>query len=327
MINRLLVIIPALNEEEQIGQVIRRIPKKINLVKKIAILVVDDGSRDKTASIAKSLKVEVIKHPFNLGVGVAFDSGLQYALENNYDLMVFIDGDGQFDPRDIPKVVKPVINKEADFVTASRFINKNYYPQMPPVKYWGNRLIASLISRMIGRKYYDVSCGFRAYSRQAMIALNLQGEFTYTHEVFLDLAFRRMKLLEVPVKVKYFPGRRSRVAANVFSYAAKTSNIIFRVYRDYRPLSFFWGIGCFFVVIAFAFESILLWTFATTGSFTPNIWSGFIGAAFLFLAIMFFIVGILADMNTRIRRNQEKILTFLKKELYSRKRKNSELRG
>lgn len=311
---KLLVTIPALNEEKNIGKVIKAIPKKIAGISKIKTLVVDDGSTDKTANVARLCGAEVINQPSNIGVGAAFNRGLQYAIEKNFDIMVNIDGDGQFNPQDIKKLVKPIQRNLADFVTASRFIDKSFCPEIPQIKLWGNKAIAYLINKLTGRKFSDVSCGFRAYSQEAMLSLNLTGEFTYIHEVFLDLVFKRLKILEVPVKVKYFSSRRSRVFRSPLSYALKAIKIILQTYRDYKPLKFFVGVGSFFFLIAIFFGSILLGTFFTRGTFSPNIWSGFVGAVFLFIAVISFVIGVLADMNTRIRLNQERILYHLRKQ-------------
>jgi glycosyltransferase involved in cell wall biosynthesis len=311
---KLLVIIPAFNEEEKIGEVIQKIPGRIRGVSRVKTLVIDDGSTDKTASIASGLGAEIIKHHYNMGVGTAFSTGLQYALENNFDLMVNIDGDSQFDPKDIPGLLKPILNENFDFVTASRFIEKDYFPKMPLAKFWGNKLMSILISKITGKRFYDVSCGFRAYSQKALMSLNLQGKFTYTQETFIDLSFKRLKIIEIPIRVKYFPTRDSKVASSLFKYGINTLKIIIGTFRDYRPMYFFSSIAAFFFIISIFFESILLWTYISRGTFSPNIWSGFVGAVFLFIAIIFFIVGLSTDILNRIRINQENILYLLKRD-------------
>jgi glycosyltransferase involved in cell wall biosynthesis len=314
MIKKLLVVIPAFNEEDKIGEVIQKIPGKIRGISKIHTLVIDDGSTDQTARIASDLDAEVIKHHYNMGVGAAFSSGLQYALDKNFDLMVNIDGDSQFNPKDIPRLLKPILNDNFDFVTASRFIDKDYFPKMPLAKLWGNKLMSILISKIISKRFYDVSCGFRAYSQKALMSLNLQGKFTYTQESFIDLSFKRLKIIEIPIRVKYFPSRNSKVASNLFKYGINTLKIITGTFRDYRPLYFFSSIAAFFFIVSIFFESILLWTYISRGTFSPNIWSGFVGAVFLFIAIIFFIVGLSTDILNRIRINQENILYLLKRD-------------
>jgi len=313
MIKKLLVVIPAYNEEDKIGEVVQNIPRKISGISKVHVLVIDDGSTDNTAKIAEDLGAEVTRNYFNMGYGVAFDKGLQHALDNNFDLMVSIDGDAQFDPKDIPKLINPIIENNADLVTASRFINKNYYPKMPLSKFWGNKLMSIFISKLVGKKFYDVSCGFRAYSQKTLLSLNLHGKFTFSQETIIDLSFKRLKIVEIPIKVKYFPSRISKISSNLFTYGINVLKIILETYRDYKPFTFFSYIALSFFIISIFFESILLYTYISRGSFSPNIWSGFVGGTFLFISIIFFIVGISADIIKRIRINQEEILYLLKR--------------
>ncbi len=310
---KLLIIIPAFNEEDKIGEVIKKIPVNIDGIDLIKILVINDGSTDRTSGIARKLGIEVIDNHKNMGVGFSFGRGLNYAVDNGFDLMVSIDGDDQFDPAGILRLLKPILEENAEFVTASRFIDKKTIPNMPLVKLWGNRMMSLLISRLVGRKYSDVSCGFRAYSKRALLSLNLQGRFTYTQETFIDLSFKGLNITEIPIKVRYFPSRRSKVASNLFVYGINTLKIILGTYRDYRPLAFFSVISLIFLIIGTSFESVLLWTYFTRGTFSPNIWSGFVGAAFFFLSVIFFIVGLSSDILNRIRLNQESILYLLKK--------------
>lgn len=313
MAKKLLIAIPAYNEEEKIGEVIRNIPDEIKGISKVHILVIDDGSTDKTSKIAADSGALILKNHSNMGYGVAFGKALQYAVDNSFDLMVSIDGDAQFDPKDIPKLIKPIIENKADLVTASRFINKDYYPKMPLSKLWGNKLMSILISKLVGRKFYDVSCGFRAYSQKTLLSLNLHGKFTFSQETFIDLSFKRLRILEIPIKVKYFPSRVSKISSNLFIYGVNALKIIFETYRDYKPFTFFSYIALFFFIISIFFGSILLYTYITIGSFHPNVWSGFVGGTFLFISLTFFIVGISADTIKRIRVNQEEILYLLKR--------------
>ncbi|TET50116.1 MAG: glycosyltransferase family 2 protein, partial [Actinomycetota bacterium] len=256
---KLLIMIPAFNEEDKIGEVINKIPRKIPGIDKIETLVINDGSTDSTPDIARNMGVGVIDNYKNMGVGFSFVKGLHYAVDNGFDMMVNIDGDGQFDPAEILKLLKPILDESAEFVTASRFIDRKPIHNMSIAKLWGNRLMSLLISRLVGKKYQDVSCGFRAYSKRALLSLNLQGRFTYTQETFIDLSFKGLNIKEVPISVKYFPSRRSKVASNLFIYAINTLKIILGTYRDYRPLAFFSVISLVFLVTGIAFEIILLW--------------------------------------------------------------------
>lgn len=304
----IFLIIPAFNEEKNIKNVISRIPSFID-----HIVVIDDGSTDKTAAKAGETGVKVFSHDSNQGVGIAFQSGVDYALNQDFDILVNIDGDGQFSPEEIPDLVEPLIENKADFVTGSRFMAASRVTNIPKLKKWGNRQMSSLISILTKKRFFDVSCGFRAYTRETLQRLNLQGSFTYTQESFIDLAFKKIRIKEVPIRVSYFSDRRSRTSHNLFLYTFQTLRTVFRTIRDYRPMAFFWTIGMFFVVFAIFFGLILLVHRINTGGFTGQIWAGFVGAFFFILGLSFFFIGIVGDILLRIRMNQESIIFLLRK--------------
>ena len=236
------VVMPALNEELLIGKVLQTIPSFVD-----SIVVIDDGSTDRTVEIAQAHNAIVVSHGMNKGVGMSLQSGIDKVLEMGSDIMVNIDADNQFETADIENIVRPIAEDKADFVTASRFKDKQLYPVMSKVKFWGNKLVSFIVSTISGTKYYDVSCGFRAYSKDTLLRLNLHGKFTYTHETILLLNFQNIRLMEVPVKVR---GTReigeSRVASNVMRYGFKTLRIILQTYRDYDPFIMFSFIGDYF---------------------------------------------------------------------------------
>jgi glycosyltransferase involved in cell wall biosynthesis len=310
---RLLVAIPCLNEAVTIGNVISSIPKSIQGISEITVLVVDDGSSDETVDIAIAHHAKVIRHHVNRGVGMAFHSAINYAVDNNFDVMVNIDGDRQFDPADIPKLVIPILNKQADMVTASRFANRDLRPDMPPVKLVGNYMMSFLISKLCGQKFADVSCGFRAYSREALLQINLHGLFTYTQETFLDMVSKKLRIVEAPISVTYFKDRQSRVARSIPRYALNTAAIILRIYRDYFPLKFFMAIAVMFMLPALVLGAIFFGHYFITGMFRGYLYLGFLSGFFATIGLVFALVAIVVDMLDRIRVNQERILYLLKK--------------
>lgn len=310
---RLLVSIPCLNEANTIAQVVQDVPSSIPGVVQVDVVVVDDGSADNTSSEATRAGALVLRHPHNLGVGKAFQTAVNYAVENGYDLMVNIDGDRQFNPQDIPKLVQPVMAGQADMATASRFINENMTPDMPKIKLVGNHMMSYLISRLVRQNFHDVSCGFRCYSREALLQLNLHGAFTYTQETFLDFAVKRLTIIEVPISVVYFADRKSRVAGSISKYAVNTATIIFRGYRDYFPLRFFWSIALVFAIPGVTLAILFFVHYWVTGLFTGYLFAGFLSAFFTIMSTVFIVLGVLADMLDRIRSNQERILYRLKK--------------
>ena len=303
------VVIPALNEGQAIGDVIDSIPRFVDMV-----IVVDDGSTDDTAAVAGEKGAEVISHGRNRGVGAAFDTGRRRVLALRSDIMVNMDGDGQFDPEDIARLVAPVADGGADFVTASRFKDPALYPDMSRMKFFGNRMMSRLVSRLTGRRFHDVSCGFRAYSREALLRLNLFGDFTYTQETFMEFAFKDVRILEVPVEVR---GRRehgrSRVASNLFRYAWQTMKIIVRTMRDYRPLRLFAGVSGVLLGIGLVPAVCLAVHYGRSGSCTPHKWAVFLAGFLFLLSAMSFLLGFILDMFARMRINQEEILAILRK--------------
>ena len=317
---RLIILIPAYNEEGTIADVLAAIPSSFPGVDQFITLVVDDGSSDHTAQIAREAGAVVICHGRNRGVGCAFTTGLSKALEMGADIMVNIDADGQFTPEEIPLLITPILKDRADFVVGDRFTNpegKVHKPQhMSGIKFWGNKVMTRFINTLTGGHFQDVSCGFRAYSREAMLQLNLSGQFTYTQETFIDLAEKGLRIKNVPVSVTYFPGRDSRVADSLLKYAVKSGKIIFRAYRDYKPLRFFGWLGLINAVLGLLLGILMLVIYIRTGKFTPYKFVGFSGINFLSLGFLFWVVGLLADMFVKVRQTQEKILYFEKKRRY-----------
>ena len=309
----LLVVIPALNEEHTVGDVIRRVPRDIPGIGRVEVLVIDDGSHDRTAAESERAGARVIRHPTTRGVGGAFHSGVGHGLDHGADLIVSIDADGQFDPGDIPTLVAPVIAGRADFATASRFKDRTLTPQMPRARLWGNRLMSAFVSHLTGQRFYDVSCGMRCYSRRAALQLYLLARFTYTQEVFLNLAYRQVPIVEVAIRVR---GQRefgrSRVAGNLWRYAFRTAAIIIRSYRDYRPLHFFGSIALAGFAASAGLGGFFLLHYLATGSFHPHTWAGVSAGACFGLAVLMLHLGIIGDMLSRHRIYLEELLYRLR---------------
>ncbi len=313
---KLVVCLPALNEEKSVGKVLAGIPSSIVGVSEIIPVVVDDGSTDQTARIAEEAGAWVVRHAVSKGVGGAFHSAVIEALTRRADLLVTLDADAQFDPAEIPEVIAPIIDGTADFVTGTRFNARVRPENMPRLKYWGNRQVARIVGFLTGLKLSDVSCGFRAYSREALLHLNLFGRFTYTQETILDLVFKELRLEEVPVSVRYFPGRRSRVAGSVVRYALNVLKIMLRTVRDFRPLRFFGTAGLVLFAAGLCLDGWLVRYYLKTGSFSPYKIVGFAGLVLNIAGILFIGLGLVADMLDRMRANQEKLLYFEKRRYY-----------
>ncbi|MEO8604132.1 MAG: glycosyltransferase family 2 protein [bacterium] len=305
----LLVTLPALSEELTVAEVIRGIPRSIAGIGSIEILVVDDGSVDRTAEVAEQAGARVSRHPSMRGVGGAFHTALTYGLDHGADLIVSLDADGQFDPADIAALIAPVVAGEAQFTTASRFKDPRLTPAMPRSRLWGNRLMSRLISNLTGQRFYDVSCGMRCYGRTAALQLYLLARFTYTQEVFLNLAFRGVRIVEVPIRVRGVREfGRSRVAGNLWRYAVRTAAIIVRSYRDYWPLYFFGMLALALLACAAGLGGFFLVHYVRTGQFRPHTWAGVAAGACVGMAALMLHIGLIGDMLNRHRIYLEELL-------------------
>jgi len=299
---KLVIIIPALNEAKTIGTVIQAIPKHFDGINQTEIIVVDDGSTDQTVTTAQHNGATVVRHQQNMGVGAAFHTGIRAALEADADIIVNIDADGQFNPLDISTLIKPIQNGTAGFVTASRFAKKEFLPDMPAIKKWGNMWMTRIINILTGQNFTDVSCGFRAYSRDTALQLTLFGHFTYTQETFIDLTFKRVAMLEVPLKIR---GERefgtSRVASNLWRYGTKAATIIFRAARDYYSFYFFGIPGVTILGLGILIGLFLAYHYYQTGQTSPYRSLVAVSGVLMILGLLFFFLSMLADMLHRNR--------------------------
>lgn len=320
---KLLVISICKDEAKTIGKVLDLVPSKIPGISKIDKWVIDDGSTDDTVKEAREHGAQVLSDGANKKLAFRFREALDLALRNDADILVNIDGDLQFDPKDISLLVKPIVEGKTDFVAADRFTDsaegKPHRPNnMPTVKYWGNRIGAKIVSQLSKHNFNDVTCGFRAYNHAAMIALNTSGTYTYTQESFQVLAMKRIRIMSLPVKVTYFPDRKSRVVTSSFKYIWQSGVNILRSYRDFAPLSFFTVLGSipFFIGLVGIIIPSVHWL--NTNQFTPYKGVGIAGIYLFTLGIVIWIIGLLADMLSRMLNNQEKIIE-LSREIKYRK--------
>lgn len=315
---KLVVIIPAYNEAETVGGVIRHIPKVIEGIDEVEALVIDDGSSDNTAGAAREAGASVISHAVNEGLGATFSDGIKTALKMGADVIVNIDADNQFDSSEIPNLIKPILNGEADMVTGTRFFHQRAIPNMSAPRRWGNKFFVGLINILTGEKFTDTQCGFRAYSREAALRLNLFGGFTYTQEALLDLIGKGLKVKEIPIKVVYHSNRNSKISGSLVGYGLQALTIVLRTFRDQYPLKFFgapglaiFGIGFLGVLYSFGYWLV-------TGHTTPVRMIFFSASALVIFGLLLIILALVADMLKRIRRNQEEILYRIKKNEYGK---------
>jgi glycosyltransferase involved in cell wall biosynthesis len=319
---KLVVTIPAQNEQATIAQVVGGVPHSIPGISEVEIIVINDGSTDRTAEEATSAGALVVNLHNRPGLGKVFQTGLERAMRRGADVIVNIDGDGQFNPADIARLVRPVIDDEADFVTCSRFADPALRPQMPLVKYWGNRVVTRMINWVCGgTSFTDVSCGFRAFNREAAYRMTLFGRYTYTQETFIDLVSKQLRMCEVPLQVR---GVRehgtSRVASSVWKYAVNSLPIILRAMRDIQPLKFFGGIAVVFFIPALLTGAFVTIWYLMNGKTTPFTSLIVIGGVMVMLSFLLGMLALLADMLGRHRKISEELLYLARRKVYAGKR-------
>ena len=194
-----LAVIPAFNEEDSIAGVIAEIRAADPGFEAV---VVDDGSKDRTADVAEAAGAHVVRHPYNLGIGGAVQTGLQYARDHAFDVAVQVDGDAQHDPAEIPKILAPIVEGKADVVVGSRFLGEGEY-EPPVTRLLGIRLLARIVSLLVRQRVTDTTSGFRASNRRAISLFASDYPHDYPEVEAMVLLFRhRLKLVEVPVHMR-----------------------------------------------------------------------------------------------------------------------------
>ena len=259
---QILVTIPAYNEEKTIGLLISRIHKimkKNNY--KYKIFVVDDGSNEKTAKVAKNAGAIVFSHPKNYGLAETFRTEIEKSLDLGADVIVHIDADMQYQPEEIPKLVNEIENGN-DLVLGSRFMGKIEY--MPLINKLGNVAFSKVVSQIVEMRISDAQTGFRAFTKEFAKNIDIRSDHTYTQEQIIRGVKNKFKIKEIPI---YFAKRKdkSRLVSNPFAYALRAWINILRIYRDHKPLRFFGAIGFLIFSLGFVIGLYLLYLHFTTG--------------------------------------------------------------
>ena len=325
---KLIINIPAYNEEKDLGKTITRIKESFDnafyskegakITEKL-IQVVDDGSSDNTAEVARNSGADiVISYKPNRRLAYSFKQAVESSLKNGADFMVNIDADGQFNPNDIPKLLLPVLNGDADMVIANRFgIHKA--KNIPWVRSFFNRFAASFIGFFLNYKTNDLTCGFRAHSREALLRLNLTNvHFTYTQETIIDAIGKNLKLKWIPITVTYFDNREAKITKSIFKFISNSGKIILKAVRDVRPLKFFGWPGVFLVAIGLIGFSIFLFHYFQGFKISPYLNYIIFSAISMLLGIQLIVFALIADMIKSSRQLTEELFYQWKKDKYNK---------
>lgn len=311
----ILIALPAKNEADKIKKVVNDIVILRQSLPSytITIVVFDDASTDETRKEALSAGADVHTIQKSRGLGYVFTQITKRFLEGNFAYLVTIDADGQFDPKEIPSLLEPLITHHADFVTGSRFLKTSYTTNISWLKKIGNKIGARYVSSILRERFSDVTCGFRAYTREAILQLHTFSDFTYTQEVFLNLGIKKLAISEVSITTTYFPDRKSKMVKNIFRYISKSFKIILKSIIVYAPMRLFGTLGnCAFIVAMIAGLFVFFWDSAT-GSVTPYKWIGVLSVTSGVIGIVMYCAGILLQITSRMQLTIEAQLYWLKR--------------
>ena len=307
---KLIVQIPAYNEESTIAQTLRDVPRKIEGITSIETLVIDDGSSDQTAETArKGGATHIVQLKSHRGLSAAFVAGIDAALRLGADIIVNTDADNQYHAADIAKLVTPIVKGTAEVVIGDRQVSNS--PHMSPLKRTLQRLGSWAVGKASGVSVADATSGFRAFSRDAAMQINVFNPFTYTLETIIQSGNRNLGLQSVVVRTNP-PTRPSRLYSSVGTYVRKSLATIFRVYALYRPLKTFFAIGSLLMLAGAALGIRFVWYYIE-GDRDGHVQSLILAAVFLITGFHTWLIALLADLIGVNRRLSEDVLIRLKR--------------
>ncbi|HCK08350.1 MAG TPA: glycosyl transferase [Candidatus Latescibacteria bacterium] len=291
---KLIVQIPCLNEEGTLPDTIADIPREFEGIDEVEILVINDGSTDRTVEVAREAGADhVVEFPRNRGLGYAFRAGFDACLKAGADIIVNTDGDNQYAGWDIAKLVKPIVERKAEIVIGDRRTDTIEHFS------WTKQALQKMGSRMISRLGHlnvpDVASGFRAYSREAAIQLSTFTDFDHTAEHVVEAGQKRFAVLSVPIDTN--PKlRESRLFNKVSTFVVRSGLISLRTYTQYKALKIFtiFGMVSFLAGVALGLRFVYYFLFTTQG--TLHVQSVVLAAILLLAGFQMFLTGIVADL-------------------------------
>ena len=291
---KLIIQIPCLNEEDQLPISIPALPRHVEGFDVVELLIIDDGSTDRTIEVARSLGVDhVVKLTNNKGLAFAFQAGLDACLKLGADVIVNTDADNQYSADDIPALVAPVVRGDADMVIGDRNVMAIEHFSM--VKKRLQRLGSWVVRQASGTDIPDATSGFRAYNREAALGLTVVSKFTYTLESLIQAGKGLVAVDHVVVSTND-KLRESRLFGSTSAYVRRNMVAIFRIYTGYEPLRVFTSLGVLFLCLSGLAWSPFLWAWLVDGDRSGHLQSIVLGGVLLITAVQLFALGVLADL-------------------------------
>lgn len=313
---KVFIQVPCLDEEATLGAVLSSIPTTIEGVDEIEVLVIDDGSTDRTVEVARAHGVtHVVHHARTMGLAQSFRDGVHYALTHGADVVVNTDGDNQYPQERIGDLVAPILAGEADVVIADR--QTHTIEHFSPFKKAMQRFGSWIVNRAADTELPDAASGFRAYSREALMRINVVTQFSYTMETIIQAGHKRLKIVSVPVTTNP-KTRESRLFKNMFHHMAKSGAAITRSYLMFKPLVIFASLALVLGVLAAIPLVRYLIVWFGPGSADGHIQSLVLGAILAVAALLSAALGVLSDLQRTNRVLLEDQLERLKRLEYGR---------
>jgi len=290
---KLIVQIPCYNEEHTLPQTVADIPREIDGVDEIELLVVDDGSTDRTVEVARELGVHhVVRNKRNMGLARTFRRGLDASLHQDADIIVNTDGDNQYAGADIPKLIQPILNGEADMVIGDRQTSRiAHFSRGKKLLQW---LGSGVVRKLAGVWVPDTVSGFRAFSREAAIRTNIVSSFSYTIETVIQAGKKDIAVASVPISTNA-KTRESRLFKSIPKFIERQVSTIVRMYAMYQPLRVFFYLGSVLTVIGLIPIIRFIYSYLS-GSGDGHIQSLVLGGVLLLMGFIAFLAGLVADL-------------------------------
>ena len=306
---KLIIQIPCYNEAQTLPDTLALIPRQMDGVDQVEILIIDDGSTDGTPAAARAAGADHVVSIRHAGLARAFAAGLNASLEAGADIIVNTDADNQYDAADIARLIEPILKSEADIVIGDRGVATQPYfsPVKRKLQAWGSGVVSSAA----GLDVPDATSGFRALSREAALRTNVLSEYSYTLETIIQAGNRHLKVVSVPIRTNA-PSRPSRLMRSITHYLTNSTITILRAYTMYRALRVFFITGGVLILLGLL-PIVRFLVFFFQGQGDGHLQSLLLGAVLVIVGFQTLLMGMVADLVNFNRKILEEILYRLRK--------------